>query len=387
MCRMVAAGFFMNGHFTDFLDLSLKSETRAMADKFATRPRAGHELLNRPVNFSSLNRCQHDKLRELPPESDSSKNLLFKPETRIALMYMLFAGLWIICSDSLLSRFVGNLPETLFYQTFKGLSFVATSGMLLFFVLRCAFGGWRKSEELRMVSMRSAGERFRSLSSRVQNLREEERTRISREIHDELGQLLTGVKMQLRLIEDHISNRNDRSLNPVIDDLVETSGMIDETIASVRRISSGLRPPALDHLGLAAALEDEAMQFTRRTGINCLLNFGEMRDSIPANLEIAAFRIFQESLTNVARHAKAGKIDAECSTCGGMLTMTVHDDGVGIHPMVADKPDSLGLVGMLERAADAGGKVEFKSSPGLGTKVVLTIPLPSDLESPVSLVP
>jgi signal transduction histidine kinase len=300
------------------------------------------------------------------------------PETRIAIVYVLLASLWIIGSDSLLSRVVGHEAETVYFQTFKGLNFVVTTGLLLFFTLRRAYGGWRKSEELRMASMRAARERFHNLSSRIQNLREEERTKISREVHDELGQLLTGIKMQLRLIENHLNDRDDRSLNPMIDDLVETSGMIDETIMSVQRISSGLRPLSLDHLGLAAALDEEAGQFSRRTGIECHLSVGEMDDPIPPNVETAAFRIFQESLTNVARHADAGRIDAECSMAGDVLKLIVQDDGVGINPVAIESPESLGIVGMLERAADAGGKVEFDSASGHGTKVVLTIPLPSN---------
>ena len=182
----------------------------------------------------------------------------------------------------------------MFFQSFKGLNFVITTGVVLFFVLRRAYGGWRRSEERRMATLRSARESYRKLSSKLQTMREEERTSISREIHDELGQQLTGIKMQLRLIEDHLADREDRSLNPLIDDLVETSAMIDETIHSVRRISSGLRPLALDHLGLAAALDEEAEQFSKRTGIECRLKIGEMEEPIQPEVQTAAFRIFQE---------------------------------------------------------------------------------------------
>ena len=297
------------------------------------------------------------------------------PELRIAVIYVLLASLWIVGSDTVLNLFVHGEDDTVFFQSCKGLNFVITTGVLLFFVLRRAYGGWRCSEERRMVALRSGRERYRKLSSKLQTMREEERTRISREIHDELGQLLTGIKMQLRLIEDHLSDRDDRSLNPAIDDLVETSAMIDETINAVRRISSGLRPLALDHLGLAAALDEEAEQFSKRTGIECRLKIGEMEESIPPGIQTAAFRIFQESLTNVARHADARVIDAECSTRDGVLNLTVSDDGVGIAPDAAGNPESLGLMGMLERAADAGGEIEFESPSGRGTRVVLAIPL------------
>jgi signal transduction histidine kinase len=297
------------------------------------------------------------------------------PEVRIAVIYVLLASVWIIGSDALLHETVEGDSTSLFLQSFKGLNFVITTGLLLYLVLRRAYGGWRKSEELRMDSMRSARERFRNLSTRIQTLREEERTRISREIHDELGQLLTGIKMQLRLLENHLADREDRSLNPLIDDLVETTAMIDDTIDSVRRIASGLRPLALDDLGLAAALTEEAEQFARRTGIECRMVAGDTVESLPPEVETAAFRIFQECLTNVARHANARRIDAEYSVANNVLVMKVRDDGVGIDPTVTANPASLGLVGMLERAADAGGKLEITSSPGEGTQVSLAVPL------------
>jgi len=290
-------------------------------------------------------------------------------------MYVLFASLWIIGSDWVLSWLVSNRGEAAEFQTVKGLSFVVTTGLLLYLVLRRAFGGWRRSEDLRLETMRSSMECFRKLSSSIQHLREEERTRISREIHDELGQHLTGIKMQLRLIEDHLANLDNRSMNPAIDELVEAAAMVDDTIISVRRIASGLRPLALDHLGLAAALDEEVEQFSRHTGIECHLTVAGMAHDIPPEVETTTFRIFQESLTNVARHAEAHRIDAECSTREDVLTLTIQDDGVGIAPEVIEHPDSLGLVGMLERAADVGGKVEFDTSSGHGTKVVLTIPL------------
>ena len=307
------------------------------------------------------------------------------PEVRIAVWYVFLASLWIVGSDALLNHEFGGDTQGVFLQSFKGLNFVLTTGILLYVVLRRAFGGWRRSEERRLAELRASGERFRRLSSRIQTLREEERTRISREIHDELGQLLTGVKMKLRLIENQLERRDDRSLNPAIDQLVEVSAMVDETIGAVQRISSGLRPPALDHLGLAAALEDEAEQFTRRSGIECRLSLGAMDGAIPATVETTAFRIFQESLTNVARHAKASHVEAECGLEDDELVLRVRDNGVGLAPDVAGKPASLGMVGMLERAADVGGRLEFHSSSGQGTEVELRVPLSEAAKTRVSL--
>ena len=312
-----------------------------------------------------------------PPELDQATGPLSLPEVRIAILYVLLASAWIIGSDALLDCMVGDESHSVFYQSFKGLNFVITTGLLLFFVLRRAYGGWRRTEELRLDCVRVSSERFRSLSTRIQNLREEERTRISREIHDELGQLLTGTKMQLRLIEDRLSDRNDRTLNPLIDELVEAEATLDETLESVRRISSGLRPLALDHLGLEAALNEEALQFSRRTAIECQLTVGNMDGPMPTAVETAAFRIFQESLTNVARHSEATLVEAECSVTDDVLTMRIRDNGIGIDTAAASNPASLGLVGMLERADGVGGKVTFTALPETGTEVVLTIPLPN----------
>jgi signal transduction histidine kinase len=306
------------------------------------------------------------------------------PEVRIAVWYVFLASLWIIGSDALLNYEFDGDSEGIFLHSFKGLNFVLTTGILLYVVLRRAFGGWRRSEERRLAEVRASRERFRKLSSRIQTLREEERTSISREIHDELGQLLTGVKMKLRLVENQLERRDDRSLNPAIDQLVEASVLIDETITSVRRISSGLRPPALDHLGLAAALDEEADQFTRRTGIQCQLKIGAMATPVASGVETTAFRIFQESLTNVARHAKAGRVDAECGVDHDMLVLRVSDDGVGLDPEVAGNPVSLGMVGMLERAADVGGTLEFHTSSGKGTEVVLHVPLTAEAKTLVT---
>jgi signal transduction histidine kinase len=349
--------------------------------KFPTRPTAPGHVGIIVVNLQPSRRRRQDPSEDSPGSGvDPAKGFLLLPEGRITFVYVLLASIWIIGSDTLLSYLSGSDENLVFLQSFKGLNFVITTGVLLYFVLRRAYGGWRRSEERRLSAMRSARERYRNLSSRVQTLREEERTRISREVHDELGQLLTGIKMQLRMIENQLCDRDDRALNPLIDDLVESCAAIDDSITAVRRIASGLRPLALDHLGIVAALDEEAEQFERRTGIQCNLKVEAIDQAIPPEVETAVFRIFQECLTNVARHAKASRVDAVCGIRGRDFVLSVSDDGLGIEPAVIDKPDSLGLVGMQERAADAGGILEFKSGPGRGTEIVLTIPLDDEAE-------
>ena len=192
---------------------------------------------------------------------------------------------------------------------------------------------------------------------------------------DELGQLLTGIKMELRLIENDLSNREDRSLNPVIDKLVDTAEMVDSTIGSVQRIAAGLRPSALDYLGLPCALNQEAERFAKRTGIPCAIDVKEPETAMSPEVETVVFRIFQESLTNIARHAHASKVEADCAENEGVLRLSVRDNGDGMDLSALDDPDSLGLIGMLERAETIGGSVCFIRHPDEGTEVVLTVPL------------
>ena len=297
------------------------------------------------------------------------------PEVRIVLIYFILASAWIVGSDLMLTKSVPNPSDVGVIQSLKGLNFVITTAVLLFFALRRAYSGWRHAEKQRLAVIEQARERFRSLSTHIQTLREEDRTRIAREIHDELGQLLTGIKMELRLVETRLADREDRSLNTCIDKLVETSELVDDTIDSVRRISAGLRPSALDNLGLGAALRGEAKQFSLRTSISCEIEIKDYTDVLPSEVSTAAFRIFQEALTNIARHAEARNIRSSLTVTDRLLQLSIHDDGKGIDPVELENPRSLGIIGMLERAKSVGGQVAFLRNSRKGTDVVLTIPL------------
>ncbi len=306
------------------------------------------------------------------------------PEVRIVLTYFVLASLWIVGSDLLLTKASVEDEQVGLIQSLKGLNFVITTAVLLFFVLRRAYRGWRHAELQRQAVIELAREKFHKLSTRLQGLREEERTRIAREIHDELGQLLTGIKMELRLAENRLSDNGERAVNQTIDKRVENAELVDDTIASVQRISAGLRPSTLDHLGLGTALLDEAGQFTQRTGIPCAIVVEDLPESLPSEISTTAFRIFQESLTNIARHAEAHRIDSRVSCDRNLLRLMIHDDGKGIDPAAADDPKSLGLIGMLERAEHVGGEVVFLRHPDKGTDVILTVPLPSTENAPSS---
>ena len=217
----------------------------------------------------------------------------------------------------------------------------------------------------------AARQQLRDLTAYLQTAREEERTRIAREIHDELGQTLTALKFDLSWLTKRLPRDNP--------DLAERaavmSGLIDETIHTVRRVATELRPGLLDDLGLAAALEWQAQEFAERTGIACELRLGDEDVAIERNLATAVFRIFQETLTNIARHAAASKVQVEMERTAGELLLVVQDDGLGIAEEQAADHKSLGLMGMRERARALGGEVAFYGTPGEGTTVILRMPL------------
>lgn len=288
------------------------------------------------------------------------------------LAYLVLASLWVIWSDHLMHCY---MPESAVYlQSLKGVNFVVTTSVLLFFVLRRAYRGWRQAERENWVLMSRMSETFRNLSSRAESQREADRTRISRELHDQLGQALTGLKMDLRWVESRLELREDRALNPLTDRLVETQEQVDDLIGTVQRIATDLRPDALDSLGLPEALKEEAERFVLRTGVSCQVEVAELPEETTPEVATAAFRIFQEALTNIARHARASEVEVGCTTAGGNLELVIADNGQGIPAGVALDATSLGLLGMRERAEILGGRVRVTGGESGGTRVVATLP-------------
>ncbi|MBN8457086.1 MAG: sensor histidine kinase [Verrucomicrobia bacterium] len=314
------------------------------------------------------------------PDATGRTPLLARPELRLAMLYVLLASTWIAGCDLIFVHILNVPVESILIHTFKGVNFAATTGVLFYLVLRRAYGGWRRAEAERLAVLAASNERFRSLSSRIQTLRESERASISREVHDELGQILTGIKLKVRMIESRLDERDDISLNPQIEDLVEAGEMIDETINAVRRISTGLRPSTLDHLGLATAIRGEAEQFIHRTGVDCRVEIAEPFPELPPVVQTTAFRVCQECLTNVARHSGASRVSVHCRVEEETLELSVADNGAGCPPSVLSAPASLGLIGMRERAEALAGTLDIASSPGSGTTVTLRVPVPSNPE-------
>lgn len=203
-------------------------------------------------------------------------------------------------------------------------------------------------------------------------MREAERAHIARELHDELGQLLTGIKLDFAATVRRL--RELPAPGDVVDRLQSAVGQIDIAIAMVRRIATGLRPAALDHDDLGGAIEHEAQRVAARSGVQIRVTH-RLGGEIAQEVATAAFRIFQEAVTNAVRHARATTIAARVAIRRNRLVLHVFDDGVGLPQERAHGSGSLGLLGMRERARSLGGTLQIRSRSGRGTLVSLVLPV------------
>lgn len=216
---------------------------------------------------------------------------------------------------------------------------------------------------------------LRALSARIEAAREEERTGIAREIHDQLGQSLTAIKLDLAWIARRAESADGLPRDVLLAKVRDLSQLTGETIDLVRRISTELRPGVLDDLGLVAALTWQAQEFEKITNIRCTVR-AEVGDEAPGrDIATAVFRVLQEALTNVVRHAHATRVDVALEERDAWLEMRVRDDGRGIAVAEAKDPRSLGLLGMRERARRLGGTASFERADPAGTLVTLRLPL------------
>ena len=221
----------------------------------------------------------------------------------------------------------------------------------------------RKSERLK-----ESEDKLRRLAAHLISVREEERAHIAREIHDELGQVLTGLKMEVTWLAKRLREK------PLIEKTDSMCKLIDTTVQTVRKIATGLRPEMLDDMGLIAAVGWQAKEFQKRTGIRCRT---KLPPEVKLDIDVSTtmFRIFQEILTNVARHSRATRVDMELAIAEDKVALEVIDNGVGIADSDLNGKKSLGLLGMHERALLFGGEVKITGTPGHGTRVSVSIPL------------
>jgi PAS domain S-box-containing protein len=228
----------------------------------------------------------------------------------------------------------------------------------------------KKAEEALLRSEKEAFRRqqLQALAERLRQVREEERKMVARDLHDQIGQILTAIKLDVSWVVRHLPE----SEGEVHSRLARSIQFISDGVRSVRRICSGLRPGILDDLGLAPAIEWQANEFSTRTGIACQVSIPSRELHIDGDRATAIFRIFQECLTNVARHAEAQTVRAFLSEQDGILTLAVEDDGKGF--LESEVSGSLGVLGMKERAQVCGGSVQVSSSPGKGTTITVRVP-------------
>jgi signal transduction histidine kinase len=221
-----------------------------------------------------------------------------------------------------------------------------------------------KSERLR-----ESEEKLRRLAAHLISVREEERAHIAREIHDELGQVLTGLKMEVTWLAKRL---REKALIEKTDSMCK---LIDSTVQTVRKIATGLRPEMLDDMGLVAAVAWQSKEFQKRTGIRCRSKLPPETAKLDIDISTTMFRIFQEILTNVARHSRATRVDIDLAVTDERVSLEVTDNGVGIPDSEVHGKKSLGLLGMHERALLFGGEVGISGSPGHGTRVCVSIPI------------
>ena len=230
----------------------------------------------------------------------------------------------------------------------------------------------RTEEELR-----SSREQLRQLSVHLQSIREEERKAIASEIHDDLGQVLTAIKMEL----SWLAKRLPEGPKPLFERLKSVSELTDSAIQTLKRISAELRPAMLDDLGLSAAIEWQAEEYKKHTGIDCKYSSRPGDIFLGQDHSIALFRICQELLTNAARHTAATEVKIFLRQTAKEAELKVKDNGRGITEEQISSPRSFGLIGMRERARSLGGDIEVSGVPGRGTTVLVTIPLDKEGEA------
>jgi signal transduction histidine kinase len=226
----------------------------------------------------------------------------------------------------------------------------------------------RKQAEEQLQASR---EQLRSLSAHLESVREEERKNMAREIHDELGQILTALKIDLSSLTEGSAKERQLLLGKV----KSMSELIDMAIEGVKRISAELRPSILDDLGIAVALEWQAEEFRKRAQIECEFTSKPKDIVLDPDLSTAVFRIFQEALTNAARHSNASKVKAVLTKETDKIVLIIKDNGKGITENQITDPKAFGIIGMRERAHFLGGEVRVNGAPGKGTSITVSIPL------------
>ena len=226
----------------------------------------------------------------------------------------------------------------------------------------------RLRNEERLIEL---NKKLRALGDHLQKVQEGERLAMARDIHDEIGQNITVLKLDLEWIERKIP----ADFNKLHERVSEMRVSVDQLTARVQRIAADLRPPLLDNMGLSAAIEWYAAEFSKRSGLECYVMLNEDLDPLDQYTATAVMRIVQEGLTNVVRHARATEVSVSLCKRGMNLILEISDNGCGISPEQIASPEAYGLMGMQERARICQGDIEITGRPGSGTILILSVPL------------
>lgn len=268
---------------------------------------------------------------------------------------------------------VSDAEANFFTKEKKKIPFYFTGTMIFLDEGPCLIGmGIDITEKVKAENeLKKSYDHIRALATHLQNIREEERTSIAREIHDALGQQLTGLKMDIAWLARRLGKQDEE----VEKKIKSTLQLTDETVKTVRRIATELRPSILDDLGLIAAIEWHSKEFEHRFSIQTIFQTELPQLNLDPATATGLFRIYQESLTNVLRHADANKITSTLYINENVLIMNITDDGKGFDINSIRDKKTLGLLGMKERTLIMGGKYEIKSNSGNGTSVTVSVPL------------
>lgn len=220
-------------------------------------------------------------------------------------------------------------------------------------------------------------QQLQELFAHIQDAKEQERLHIAREVHDEIGSLLTAIKIDLSWLIQRLPQ--DSQL--LEDKALTIAELVNKAIASTNNLAHSLRPDVLDHFGFIAAIETEAQEFSKRSGISCTIITSQEGIELPDTHSITLFRIFQETLNNILKHAQAKNAKVEVVKGTGHLELIIADDGVGFDDMARNKPRSFGLRGIHERVAHLGGSVKISSSDASGTKISIFVPLETEIKT------
>ena len=357
------------GELAMVTDITDKKNLEDLLDKTNHLARIGNwelNTLNNSIYWSSITKDLHEVSEDYVPDLETSINFYKEGSSRDAINYAVSNAIENgIAYDLELQIITANGNERWFRV-------IGEPEMRNGDCLKL-YGSFQDIETAKKceIELIQLNEQLRNLTAHLHTIREEERTNIAREVHDELGQQMTSLKMDIAWVDSMLKDRHPVIVNK-LNDMLE---MTNETIRTIRRIVIELRPGILDDLGLEAAIEWQAKEFENRNGLVCVFNSSVKTDAFSSVINTTVFRIFQESLTNIIRHSKATHVVVNLLEEDKTLILELMDNGIGISDIRKNNKLSFGLMGMKERAAIIKGSFDIKKMDEQGTIVTLKIPL------------